>query len=182
MNFWKCKISIDILNREKLNEQNKNSPGECIFKPKKWWRTLHDYQTPENKNLQSLRQITKFRQCVKRRKASFPHTHAVSWPSKDHLLPSFNTRWCMWNAHHVCLYCKPFSLCQLLKREIIETELWSFNTIWFEIWKSDKLPKYGSLELAMKRAFNTINNIRIFYTFHEKKSLLFLLFSCLKIS
>lgn len=100
--FENVKLSL-ILWTWTPEHTNKNwfQEDNGIFMPEEQWRTLNDYQTPENKNLQGLRKIIRFRQCVKRRKAFFSHMHAVSWPSKDNLLPSFNTSWCMWNAHHL---------------------------------------------------------------------------------
>ena len=67
-----------------------------------------------------------------------------------------------------CLYCKPFS--QLLKREIIGTEVWNFGTIWFEIQKQTNYQSVAHLSWPWKDLLIQKNSMRALYTCLEKKT------------
>lgn len=181
MNFWRFKIIIYIINLDTWTKLKLIARQWYIYEKKnqKIFENIEWLLNPREQNIWGLKKIIKLRRCMKKREAFFSHMQEFSCPSADNLLISFNTRWSMWNVHQILLYCKPIRLYQVLKKEIIETELWSFSTIWFEIWKEDKLPAYGLLKMAIKRIFNTVSKIKILYTWHENKHRTFIISSFL---
>lgn len=118
--------------------KNKNyhwyEPGPLNKHREYWFQednsdSVKNHQTPENTNLWGLRKIIRFGKVWKGGKHSFH----ICMQSAGHqkIIYFLLSTWGEACEIHIrfCLYCKPFHLCQVLKREIIETELCRFSKI-----------------------------------------------------